>query len=500
MAVVREPLEKKFAQWRGSDDDQLCVESYSKIWRIGAAPRTGPLRRNESRKLMDLPGGISALQHTDRRIGGPICAALTLFRKILPHRGVGPARAASIRRILFVKLAEQGSTVLAYPAILRAVEMVGRENVYFLVFRDNRFVLDALEVIPEDNVITVGTENVFALAAGAWKALLRIRRTRIDAVIDLEFLTRVSAIITFLSGAKSRVGFHTFFGDGPYRGDLMTHRLLYNPHLHTSEMFLSMVEALTCDATLLPAFDFRPASPMPTAQFRPHPGELAGFADLLQRDYPALKSAPLILLNPNAGDLLPLRRWPASRYLDLSRRLLQKYPDLFIGFTGAPGEAAHISRLALEVGSDRVISFAGKTTLRQLMLLYMRSEILVTNDSGPAHFASMTSVDAVTLFGPETPALFAARSANSTPLWAGLACSPCVNAYNNRQTVCRNNLCMQAITVDQVFDTVVKIYEARKTGARSGAIASIRKPGGSEPAMRDNSSWEPAPVSAAAAD
>jgi hypothetical protein len=36
-------------------------------------------------------------------------------------------------------------------------------------------------------------------------------------------------------------------------------------------------------------------------------------------------------------------------------------------------------------------------------------------------------------------------------LWAGIACSPCANAYNNRQSVCRNNLCMQAITVDDVF-------------------------------------------------
>src|SRR5262249_6069255 len=103
----------------------------------------------------------------------------------------------------------------------------------------------------------------------------------------------------------------------------------------------------------------------------------------------------------------------------------------------------------------------GKTTLRQLLVLYMRSEILVTNDSGPAHFASLTPIHVVTLFGPETPALFAARSPNTTTLWAGITCSPCVNAYNNRQSVCRNNLCMQAITVDNVFEKVTRIYDSR---------------------------------------
>jgi len=109
------------------------------------------------------------------------------------------------------------------------------------------------------------------------------------------------------------------------------------------------------------------------------------------------------------------------------------------------------------------IRLAGKTTLRQVLVLYTRSAILVTNDSGPAHFASMTPIHVVTLFGPETPALFAARSPNAIALWAGIACSPCVNAYNNRQSVCRNNLCMQAITVDDVFKEVTGIYDSVKT-------------------------------------
>src|SRR6266498_3372667 len=398
---------------------------------------------------MDLPVGISSLQRTDRWVGAPLCAILTILRRIFESAGApGPRQ---VRRILFVKFAEQGSTVLAYPAILRAIEMVGRENVHFVVFEDNRFVLDAMEVIPVGNVITIATKNLFGLATGALRAVLQVRKIGIDAVVDMEFLTRFSAILTFTTGAKSRVGFHAFFGGGPYRGDLMTHRLLYNPHLHTSQMFEAMVEALTRDSAVLPTFDFTPSVNQPLARFRPSPSELAEINAFLERENPSLGSAPLILLNPNASDLLPLRRWPPLRYVQLARRLLERYPELFIGFTGAPAEAVPINQLADEVGSSRVIPLAGKTTLRQVLALYTRSEILVTNDSGPAHFASMTPISVVTLFWPETPALFAARSPNVTALWAGIACSPCVNAYNNRQSVCRNNLCMQAITVDDVF-------------------------------------------------
>jgi ADP-heptose:LPS heptosyltransferase len=409
---------------------------------------------------MDLPVGISTLQHTDRWIGGPVCAILTLIRKIWTWRcQPSPYKC---RRILFVKFAEQGSTVLAYPAILRAIEIVGRENVFFMVFEDNRFILDAMDVVPPENVITIAISNPFALAAGALAAILEARKRKIDAVVDMEFLTRFSAIVTFLSGANCRVGFHTFFSDGPYRGDLMTHRLLYNPHLHTSQMFLCMVEAIRHDPAALPTFGFTPAENLPIPKFEPRSDENAEIEILLQRENPNLNSSPIILLNPNASDLLPLRRWPSERYVDLAHRLLETYDNLYIGFTGAPAEETAVNQLAKEVGSNRVLALAGKTTLRQLLVLYTRSEILVTNDSGPAHFGSMTPIDVVALFGPETPALFSARSPNATALRAGIACSPCVNAYNNRQSVCRNNICMQAISVDQVFEKVRNIYDRRR--------------------------------------
>jgi ADP-heptose:LPS heptosyltransferase len=386
---------------------------------------------------------------------------LTILRRIF--ESAGPKGPRDVRRILFVKFAEQGSTVLAYPAIRRAIDMVGRENVYFVVFEDNRFILDAMDVIPEENVVTIATHSPFGLALSALRAVQRVRKICIDAIVDLEFLTRFSAMLAFATGAKTRVGFHTFFGDGPYRGDLMTHRLLYNPHLHTSEMFEAMVEALTCDPAVLPTFDFKPSSNQPLPEFRPALSEVGEINALLERENPRIGSAPLILLNPNASDLLPLRRWPAMRYVELARRLLERYPELFIGLTGSPAEAIPNNRIADEVSSSRVIPLAGKTTLRQVLVLYTRSEILITNDSGPAHFASMTPIGVVTLFGPETPALFAARSPNATVLWAGIACSPCVNAYNNRQTACRNNLCMQAITVDDVFEKVTRIYDSRKS-------------------------------------
>jgi ADP-heptose:LPS heptosyltransferase len=99
--------------------------------------------------------------------------------------------------------------------------------------------------------------------------------------------------------------------------------------------------------------------------------------------------------------------------------------------------------------------------LRQLLVLFGLADILVTNDSGPAHFATLTTIDVVALFGPETPLLFAAPGPRSHPLTVNLACSPCVNAFNNRQSSCRDNRCMTHLPVEQVLATVCRIYRQR---------------------------------------
>jgi ADP-heptose:LPS heptosyltransferase len=401
---------------------------------------------------------IPKLQTVDRVAGVPLCFLLTALRRLLPSRlAPGPAR---VRNILFVKLAEQGSTVLAIAAIKRAAEMVGRDNVYFIVFEENRFILDLLELVPEKNVITLNSQSLTGLALTTLRAMRRMWALKLDAAIDMEFFARGSAVIAFLSGATARVGFHTWYAAGPYRGDLFTHRLLYNPHLHTTSTFQALVEALRSDPADLPTLDLAPPSAENTfAHFAPRAGEVEPVEAMLPRENG--KRPPVILLNPNASDLVPLRQWPAARYVELARRLLARFPEAHITFTGGPREVAAIEQLTREVNSPRCTCLAGRTTLRQLMVLYALCEVLVTNDSGPAHFASLTSIHVITLFGPETPALFAARTPRNAVIWAGISCSPCVNANNNRQSPCLNNRCMQQITVDRVFAEVCRVYGER---------------------------------------
>jgi ADP-heptose:LPS heptosyltransferase len=84
--------------------------------------------------------------------------------------------------------------------------------------------------------------------------------------------------------------------------------------------------------------------------------------------------------------------------------------------------------------------------------LFLQSQLLITNDSGPAHFASLTEIACITLFGPETSRLYGPLGARAVNIYKGLACSPCLTAINHRNSPCTDNVCLQAITVDEVFE------------------------------------------------
>ena len=406
----------------------------------------------------------STIRFLDYWLGVPACALLSGVRRIA---GAAPARRQP-EKILFLKFIEQGATVLAQDAIARATRAVGRNNVYFCVFESNRAILDLIGTVPAANIITIRDQALSSFVVDFLEAASAARQYGIDTVIDMEFFSRASAIFAFLTGAAIRVGLHRFTGELPYRGNLMTHRIQYLPQRHISVQYSILVEAAfnppslgdksasfgetgSLDEPMLkvPIAQLRATAPAAPPPFTPTAADVASMRRRL-----GSPAGPIVVLNPNASDLLPLRKWETSRFGDLARKILSSYPGAQIVLTGAPSERDAADALSASLNSNRVISVAGQTTLPELLTLYSLADVLVTNDSGPGHFASLTPVHAIVLFGPETPGLFGPLAPATTVIWKELACSPCVSVFNHRLSPCRNNVCMQSITVDEVFDAV----------------------------------------------
>ena len=90
------------------------------------------------------------------------------------------------------------------------------------------------------------------------------------------------------------------------------------------------------------------------------------------------------------------------------------------------------------------------------MELFNIGDILVTNDCGLAHLAALTPIRKFVFFGPETPDVFAPLGDNNTIIYSGFPCSPCLSAFNNRDSMCADNKCLKAINTADVYNIIIK--------------------------------------------
>ena len=173
------------------------------------------------------------------------------------------------------------------------------------------------------------------------------------------------------------MGFYRFNQEGLYKGRFLTHEVPFNPHIHMTQNMLNLIYAAHS-----PKSDIPPTKRIPDDKDTRIPKYLPP-KDIEQKVRKKLaaiiplkkKNSKIILINPNASDIVPLRRWPGIR--------------TFV------------------------------------------------------------------FFGPKTPELFGPLGEKSHVFYKGMACSPCVSAFNQKHSPCRDNQCLKSITPEEVFEKVL---------------------------------------------
>ena len=395
---------------------------------------------------------IDFFRFVDRNVGGVLCPLLTAchrFANVLPGKTIQKPP----KKILIIKLSEMGSTVLAYPAFLHLQRRWGPIELFFLTFHENKDIVSALAVTPDSRIVTIRHSRLLDLLRDILRAFLRLKSERIDVTLDMDFFSRLTAALAFLICRGSRVGFHAYTEEGLYRGDLLTHRVLYNPHLHTSHAFLTLAHALDgkeLNEPLLKTTVAVDSRDIPS--YTPNPEAKESMRHRIS-DYLA-QAGPwktLVLVNPNSSAIFPLRKWPLGHFAAFCRLLLSARSDVAIALTGSKSEVDDAAFITSHLDNVRCFSLAGQTTFNELLALYSIAKLMVTNDSGPAHFAALLRLPTVVLFGPETPRLYKPLGDFCKVVYAGLACSPCVSVYNNKKSTCTDNQCLSSIDPQKVL-------------------------------------------------
>ncbi|MBI3780453.1 MAG: glycosyltransferase family 9 protein [candidate division NC10 bacterium] len=389
---------------------------------------------------------MQQMKWIDRCVGLVLCGVVAFFDALA--RWVALSSSAPVigcervRKILITKYLGMGSLVLATPMVGAVRRRYPQAKILFLTSEANREICRLLEIA--DEVLTIRTTGFLAFARDLFTVLRRLRRGRIDLAFDLEFLSKFSALVVYFSGARERVGY-TF--DGMWRARLLTRPVPYEPHQHITRVFSSLVEPPSCEGV----------GPLPVSLLRVS-GESMRFVDELLRRRSVWQNQEIVCVNVNTGEMCLERRWHGDRFAELIREILRQGLAKVV-LIGAPSERPYVESLAALVGpSSDLLNLAGEVTVEQLLALLKRSRLLITNDAGPLHLAAACGTPTIALFGPETPLLYGPVGEGHIVFYKQVHCSPCLTVANNKTPPCHgNNICMSAISVEEVLAAVERI-------------------------------------------
>jgi heptosyltransferase-1 len=202
-----------------------------------------------------------------------------------------------------------------------------------------------------------------------------LKNERYDAVLDLQGALR-SAVIARMASSRR------FIGESHPREAIA--RWLFTDRIethtaHVIEQDLELASAVAGD-TLAPVQPWLPADPEAEAWAceQLHSGE------------------PTVLINPGAG--WGAKRWPAERYAEVARALLNRGIRVLIN--AGPGELSLADSIIKKTGGGASLLLC---SVEQLVAVTRRISLAIAGDTGPLHLACALGRPVVGIYGPTDP-------------------------------------------------------------------------------------------------
>lgn len=162
---------------------------------------------------------------------------------------------------------------------------------------------------------------------------------------------------------------------------------------------------------------------------------------------------PLVALCPGSTNSRA-KRWPAERFAALADMLVEKSgADILL--IGAREELDVSQEVARRMHSSPCV-LTGATDLSTTAALLGISDLLVTNDTGPAHVAAAVGCPVVVIFGPTNPLTTRPFSSLADVVRRPPDCAPCM-----LRDCPIDHRCMTAINAEEVFERATHALEAR---------------------------------------
>ena len=267
-----------------------------------------------------------------------------------------------------------------------------------------------------------------------WSQASEWRRRRFDLALLFQNAFEAAAI-AFLARVRQRIGYAA-----DRRGKLLTHAVplpAWKDERHEIFYYLNLVaelERFLCGTSAIESTE--PQFALSVSSDRQHR------AKEFLREHGLRIGTPVVLLCPGSINSRA-KRWPAERYAAVADHFAEAGASVaLIGSLAEMEVSNEVSRLT----RSTPVMLTGQTSVAEATAVISVANILITNDTGPAHIGSALGTPTLVIFGPTNPLTTRPFATNAEIIQQKPDCAPCM-----LRDCPIDHRCMTAITPEEVF-------------------------------------------------
>lgn len=351
----------------------------------------------------------------DRYAGPIIMVGLLPFRLLKKHP-------KNIKSIAIVRLWAIGEAILTLPLIKRIKKQYPKSEITVIcrdrvksVFLKQNFI---------DNVETISPKLIMEI-------------NKYDVAIDSEPYLNLASLIGFWVG-RFPIGY-----DHKFSRVLNLSNVTFNDKIHAADNFVRLGKALDIDQKKLTKL-----VELPTDKSKQRANR---FVSKL--------SKPIIGVCPTAGGSAKSREWKVDKWVQLLKKLHEKYNSTII-FVTSKDNHKMIKGLQKKLGFKtlHIMDFS----LQESFALVSQLDMMISIDTGPMHIAAAQGVPTIGLFCPNSPVRFGPLGKKNSYVYKPVLPNPCINVHKGQVPSCESHNHMSNIKVIDVLNEVEKLNKKWK--------------------------------------
>lgn len=333
--------------------------------------------------------------------------------------------------ILLIKMSSLGDVIHTLPFVYELRKLYPKARITWLVHPQfGGFIpMQIVDEVLYFDKVEFGQQSWIGKIKTGLKMRELLRSKHFDLVIDLQGLFK-SAALAAISGCSNRIGYAEM-----REGSGLVSKAIVGAHKddHVIERYLDVVRYLGAEVEQVefPLPDLSQEEEQVKSKLADH-GCVGKYFVIVP------------------GARWETKCWPAEHYATLIKELVKH--DNYVVLAGGKDDEVKGQEIAKLVASDKCIDLTGQTTLKELVALIKDSDLYISADTGPLHFAAALKKPLVCMYGP--------TKADRTGPYGGdnqiiiLSPAQCAGCLRKQ---CDNWHCMYDITPQMVLDGVAKL-------------------------------------------